>query len=149
MPFLVKADFKTHIYAEIVDAITRIDDTIVDKAISSAIGEAKSYLSRYDLVAIFGVVGGADPTVAATVTEHLKNIVKDIASWHMCKLGNPNIDLKLFRTGYEDAIAWLTKVQKGQADPDGWPYKADDLATPGNENTGIQWSSNPKRTQHF
>jgi phage gp36-like protein len=149
MPFLVKADFKTHIYIEIIDTISRTDDTILDKAISSAIGEAKSYLSRYDLTAIFGVVGGAEPTVSAAITEHLKNVVKDIASWHMIKLANPNVDLKLFRTNYEDAIAWLTKVQKGQADPDGWPYKPDDPATAGNENTGIQWSSNRKRTQHF
>lgn len=148
MPFLVKADFKTHIYSELIDSITRADDEIVEKGISSGIAEAKSYLSRYDLLAIFGNTN-TEPTVDEELLEHLKDVVKDIAAWKMCKLANPNVDLKLFRTGYEDALAWLKLVQKGQADPDGWPYKEDDPATPGDENSGIQWSSNTKRTQSF
>lgn len=148
MPFLVKADFKTHLYSEVIDSITRADDTIVTKGISSGIAEVKSYLSRFDLMAIFGDAS-TEPTVAAPLLEHLKDIVKDVAAWKMCKLANPNIDLKLFRTGYEDAIAWLTKVQKGQADPEGWPYKTDNTATDFNENNGVQWSSNRKRRNHF
>lgn len=143
MPFLVKADFNTHIYEEIIDEITRTDDTIITKGIDAAIGEAKTYLSRYDRTALF------TPTVSDALIEHLRSVVKDIAAWHMVKLANPNIDLKLFRTNYEDAIKWLEKVQKGQADPEGWPYKTDDPATPGNENSGVQWSSNQKRNQHF
>jgi hypothetical protein len=123
-------------------------DNIVTTGISSAIDEAKGYLNRFDLVAIFGTADD-DPTVAAPQLEHLKSVVKELACWKLIKLANPNVDLKLFRTGYEDAIAWLTKVQKGQVDPEGWPYKPDDPATPGNENSGIQWSSNKKRTQHF
>lgn len=120
-------------------------DVIVTNAINAGIAEVKSYLSRFDLVKLFGA-----GEVAATVTdEHLKNVTKDVAAWHLVKLSNPNIDLKLFRTGYEDAIAWLKLVQKGQADPDGWIYKEDDASTPGNENSAIQWSSNQKKTQHF
>lgn len=148
MPFLVKADFKTHLYAEVIDSITRTDDDIVARGITGAIAEAKSYLSRYDLLAIFGN-SDTEPTVEDENLEHLKEVVKDIAAWKMIKLANPSVDLKLFRTIYEDAIAWLKLVQKGQADPDGWPYKEDDPATPGDENSGIQWSSNPKRTQSF
>ncbi len=120
-------------------------DVIVTNAINAGIAEVKSYLNRFDLVKLFGV-GETAPTVT---DEHLKNITKDVAAWHLVKLSNPNVDLKLFRTGYEDAIAWLKLVQKGQADPDGWEYKEDDAATPGNENSSIQWSSNAKKTQHF
>lgn len=148
MAFLTKDDFKTHLYEEVIESITREDDEIVDKGISAAISEAKSYLNRYDLLALFGD-GDTDPTVAESLIDHLKDVVKDLACWKMIKLANPSIDLKLFRTNYEDAIAWLVKVQKGQADPEGWPYKADDPATPENENSTVQWSSNHKRRQHF
>jgi hypothetical protein len=82
-------------------------------------------------------------------SEHLQNVVKDIACWHLVRLANPNVNLELFRTTYEDAIRFLEKVMKGQADPEGWPYKPDNPLTEGNENTGIQWTSNRKRKQHF
>lgn len=118
---------------------------IVAKAIQAAVAEAKSYLSRYDLMQLFG-----DDTTPETIAdEHLKNIVKDIACWYLVRLANPNIDMTLFRTIYEDAIKWLVLVQKGQADPEGWPYKPDDPDTDYDESAGIQWSSNTKRRQHY
>lgn len=145
MPYLVKADLKTHIYLEVLNEISRNDDTIIDTRISAAIAEVKSYLSRYDLLKLFG-----DAVTAPEVeSEHLKNIVKDIACWHILRLSNPNIDMTLFKAAYDDAIRFLEKVMLGKADPEGWPYKADDPATPTNENNGIQWSSTKKRTQHF
>jgi hypothetical protein len=145
MSFITTDDFKTHVYAELIDEITRGDADIPLRGISAGISEAKGYLSRFDLPKIFGT-SEIEPEVN---DEYLKDIVKDLALWKMVKLANPNIDLKLIRTSYEDAIAWLKTVQKGGADPEGWPYKPDDLATPGNENYGIQWSSNKKRRQHF
>jgi phage gp36-like protein len=149
MPFLVKADFKTHLYAEIIDNITRADDTVLDKALSAGIAEVKMYLSRYDLLALFGT-SLVEPTVAAPYLEHLKNLTKDVASWHLVKLANPNVDLKLFRTLYEDAIKLLEKIMMGKAVPEGWPYKADDpLTETYNENTSVQFTSNLKRTQLF
>lgn len=129
--------------------VTTDPDQIIALAISSAIAEAKSYLNRYDLVKLFGDPTTDPVTEPEVLSEHLKSLVKDIACWHLVKLANPNVNLELFRTGYEDAIKFLEKVMKGQADPDGWPYKEDDPLTPGNENQGIQWSSNTKQTQHF
>lgn len=118
---------------------------LVAKAINAAVAEVKSYLSRYDLLKLFG-----DNITAPVVNdEHLKNIVKDVATWYLLRLTNPNIDLALFRTIYEDAIKWLVLVQKGQADPEGWPYPEDDPDTDYDESAGIQWSSNPKRRQHY
>lgn len=148
MPFLVKADLETHLYPEIMNEITRDDDTIITRGLNAGIAEVKSYLSRYDLLALFGT-SSVDPTVDAQYLDHLKQVTKDVAAWHIIKLSNPNVDLKLFRTGYEDAIAWLKLVQKGQADPEGWPYKADDPNTPVDESSGVQWTSNKKNTQRF
>lgn len=140
MAYLTEADLNTHIYAEIVTEITRADATLAPKAIDAAIAESKSYLSKYDLTALF-----ADNFA----DENLKNKVKDLACWHLIKLANPNIDLALFRTAYEDAIKYFDKVIKGLVDPDGWPYKPDDPVTAFPEGSSVTSSSTPKRCQHW
>jgi phage gp36-like protein len=141
MAFLTKADFATHIYAEIIDEITRNNDTIVTKAINNAVSEMKAYLNRYDFVLLFG-------DASAFSDEYLKSIGKDIACWHLLKLVNPNINLELFRTAYEDAIKFLKLVMKGEADP-AWPLKADDPNTPNDDAGLVEYRSLPKRTNHF
>lgn len=145
MPYLVQEDLYTKIYQEIIEEIVRENATIVPKAISSAIAETKSYLSRFDLLKLFGT----DTIDAEVQDDYLKDIVSDIACWNIIKLANPNINIPMFRTAYEDAIAFLTKVMKGQASPDGWIYKADNPDTPINENNAIQWSSNSKKRHDF
>jgi phage gp36-like protein len=113
---------------------------IVAEAITAAISEVKGYLSRYDRTKLFD----------GTVTDvNLKNKVKNIVCWHLIILANPNIDVAMFRTAYEDAIAWLRDIQKGIVDPEGWVYKADDSATDYNENTSVKLYSNDKRTNHY
>lgn len=136
---ITAAELKSNFYPEILNEITRNDSTIAEGCIRSAEAEAKSYLSKYDLDTLFGGTLGDD------ITGHLKTTIKDIASWHLVRLANPNIDLKLFRTNYEDAIKWLKAVQSGQTDPKGWPYPADDTGS----HDSIQWSSNRKRDQFF
>ena len=141
MAFLTKADFATHIYAEIIDEITRNNDAIVTKAINNAVSEMKAYLNRYDFVLLFG-------DASAFSDEYLKSIGKDIACWHLLKLVNPSINLELFRTAYEDAIRFLKLVMKGEADP-AWPLKADDPNTPNDDAGLVEYRSLPKRTNHF
>jgi phage gp36-like protein len=149
MAFLVKTDLKTHLYSEILDEITRDDDTIIDNCISRSIQEVKSYLSRYDLLQMFGDSNTAS-VLTGDVLDHLKNLVKDVACWHLVKLANPNVNMELFKQVYDDTIKFLNLVAAGKADPEGWIYKADDPATnPYNENDFIQFTSNTKRTQHF
>jgi len=139
MALLIKADLKTHQYAEIINEITRGDDSIVDKAIARGEAEAKSYLNRYDIATMF-VTGYTD--------ELLRGLVKDLVCWHLIKLCNPNISLELFRTSYEDAIKTLEKIMKGAIDP-AWPLRADDAATPNDEGGHIYWNSNTKRSNHY
>lgn len=138
MPLLVKDDFKTHIYPEITALITRTDDTLINKAISNAEGEARSYLNRFDLDTMFQTTFN---------NEHLKGLVKDIACWHLIKLANPNVNLELFRTAYEDAIKFLDKVQRGYVDPE-WPLRNNPDTTL-DESGHISWSSNTKRKNHY
>ena len=140
MPLLVKADLKTHQYTEIIDEITRADDTIVDKAILRGEAEAKAYLNRFDIAAMF---------VTTNTDEFLRGLVKDLVCWHLIKLCNPNINLELFRTIYEDAKAMFKDIMKGNADPAGWPLRADDADTPNDESGHIYASSNTRRNNHY
>ena len=144
MPLITQSDLGTHLYPEVISEITRADDTLVSKAIDTAIQEAKIYLSRYDLLQLFG-----NNTTAATVQdEYLKSIIKDIACWHLLRLANVSIDYTAFRTAYEDAVESLKTIMTGAANPQGWPYyDATTETTP--KGDAINWTSNPKRVNHY
>lgn len=144
MPYLSKADFVTHIYAETINSITRGTDAILDTKISEAVQLAKSYLSRYDLEKLF------NPAATGYVAdENLKSKIKSITVWNLLKLANPTVDMDTARLNYEDAIQWLKDVQKEIANPDGWPYKTDDTATSFPEGSTFSYSSTKKRTNGY
>jgi hypothetical protein len=150
MPYLLAGDLDSHIYEEIRDEITRNDGDRITNAIAEGVSEAKSYLSRFDRQKLFGYMNGEEEIEATVEDEMLQNCVKSIAVWRLVRLANPNINIAMARTNYEDAISWLGKVQSGKCDPEGWPYKADDATSEEyNENNSIQWSSNTKRGNHF
>lgn len=144
MAYLTKEDITTHLYAEVRDEITRGDDSLITKAITTGVGMAKSYLNRYDLVAMFD----NDDSKRTFNDEFLNGVVKDIVCWHLIKLCNPNVNLELFRTVYEDAIKYLEKVQRGNTDP-AWPLKANNPDTPNDDAGNIEWRSLDKRINHY
>lgn len=112
-------------------------------AIKNAVGEVKSYLNRYDKVAML-----SDTDNQRTFQDYFfDSKVKDIACWHLVKLANPNVNLELFRTAYEDAIKYFKDVQRGNVDPE-WPLK-DDPDTELDESGHISATSNTKRTNHY
>lgn len=144
MPLITPSDLSTHMYPEIITEITRNDSAIVSKAIDTAIQETKMYLSRYDLLQLFG----NDTTGPAIQDEFLKSLVKDIACWHLLRLANPNIDYAIFRTAYEDALTTLKAIMSGATNPQGWPYyDATNESTPTGDT--ITWNSNPKRVNYY
>ncbi len=144
MSYLLVGDLDSIIYSENRDEIVRSDNSIIYQAIESAIGEAKSYMARFDLLKIFG----NDDTDPVVTDEHLKAKVKDLVLWQLVKLGNPNIKVDMARTCYEDAIKWFEKIAISKVVP-GWPMPADDADTDVNENDSIQWDSEDKRQNHY
>lgn len=143
MPLITPADLSTHIYTEIINEITRNDDSIATIAINAAIQEAKLYLSRYNLVQLFGT-----ETIEAVINDTLlKSLVKDIAVWHLLKLSNTNIDQATHRLAYEDAIKTLKNIMSGAAVPDGWPFA--EPATNESDGDTISWTSNEKRRNYY
>jgi len=111
---LLEADLKTHLYTEQITTISRSDSTLIDEAIAAAIGEAKGYLSRYDIDTIFAETGSArDKTLLMWL--------KDIATWHFITLANAAADDDFRESRYNSAIKWLKDVQSGKTVPYGWP----------------------------
>lgn len=141
---------KSSIYPEILDIITRKDDTVVEMQILAAQSLCATYLFKYDLKPVFGddsVSPAVKPTV---VSPALQKIVKIIASYYLVRQSNPNIDLELYRKDYEDAIALLENIRDGQNNLTELSYRQDDPDTPEDESAnGVSWSSNPKRTNYF
>ncbi len=141
---------KSSIYPEILDIITRKDDSVVEMQILAAQSLCASYLFKYDLKPVFGddsTVPAEPPTV---VSAALQKIVKIIASYYLVRQSNPNIDLELYRKDYEDAITLLENIRDGQNRLTELTYRKDDPDTPEDESAnGVSWSSNPKRTNYF
>lgn len=144
MAYLVKADFTTHLYSELIDEITRSTDAILTEAIAEAILLAKGYLSRFNRTKLFddGATGFVDDA-------QLKSVVKDLTLYKLIRLANPNLLTDEIRIRYEDAIAWLKDVQKGTVDHEGWPYVDDDEDTDREEGSAISYTSNEKRGNHY
>lgn len=135
---LLREDFDTHMYPEIIGVIERQDNDILEKAIAAAEGEAKGYLSRYDIETLFETTGvNRDPTLLL--------YLKDIAMWHFILLANPDTDLELRRTRFEDAIKWFEKIQAGKIVQKQWP-----IPSPEVEGSDI-WlvSSQPRRKTRY
>lgn len=144
MPIISETDLGTNLYPEVVAEITRADNTITDRAIDAAVQEAAMYLSRFDLVQLFGN-GTTLPTVS---DEFLKVLVKDLACWHLVRLCNTGVDYAVFRTAYADAIETLEKIQQGKLQPQGWPY-LDATGLTAAAGDAISWHSNRKRHNYF
>ncbi len=144
MPIITSADLGTNIYPEIITEITRGDTSIADAAIANAIQEAKMYLARFDITALFGT----DTEPPTTIDAFLAGLVKDIACWRLIKLSNTGVDFAAYRSIYEDAINTLDKIKTGSIQPQGWAYA--DLST---ETTpmgdSISWTSNARRHNYY
>ena len=150
-------DLKTELYPEVIEAITRSNNSEVLTQIKAAEDFCKSYLFKYDLKALFGD-DTVSPVVAPTVIdENLKKTVKIIAAYWLVRKSNPNVSVDLFRDDYQLMVGtkaepgWLFDIKEGNINP-AWPYKANDPTTDIDESTidnSVSWSSNPKRTQRF
>lgn len=137
---------KTTLYPEVIRQITRGDDEAVRLQIVAAEALAMSYLTKYDLKALFGTE--SEPPTHPN--ELVKTVVKTIASYYLLKMANPNVNIELAQLDYKDAIAILRDIRDGKNNLVGVPYAADDPETDEDEAGGeVSWSSNVKRHNHI
>lgn len=141
MPYLTNGEIQTHLYGEVIDEVSRGDESNLQAAIEAAMSEAEGYLSAYDTVAVFS---------GENRNPILLLFVKDIAVWHYIQLANPSVDLELRRIRYDNAVTWLTKVQKGQTVPNlTYPQPPMDSNGDGYPDGYIKWGGNIKRNNNF
>lgn len=97
MSFITKKDLRIAIREYQLDEITEADDTLVEIAISHAIGEMKPYLHRYDTGRLFATTANQRPDI-------LVRFAVDIAIFELCSIALPDQDLENRRALYKRAI---------------------------------------------
>lgn len=138
--FITPQDYDASIHAEILDAITRSDDTIVEICEDRAIAQMKGYLqARYDCDAIFSAQGEER-------NQLILMMAIDITLYHIFCAHNPQKLSPMRQDRYDRALEWLKKVSENKltiADAPQLP-----IAELKRNDTSL-FASNPKRTQHL
>lgn len=137
--FIDPEDYDATVHRDIIDSLTRSDNSILDICEDRAIAEMKSYLSaRYDVENIFSARG----------TERHPLVLMmclDIATYHIYSVGNPQkLTNGIRQNRYERAVEWMKGVQKGSVSINGAPLLEDDL-----QQSPFFLKSNPKRSTRF
>lgn len=135
--FITKEDFKRAIRLYEIDEITDGDDALVEASISTAIGEIKPYLFRYDTEKIFGSAGPEREPL-------LVRFAVDIAVFELVSIARPDQDLENRRALYKRAIDWLKQVRDDDI-PTGLPKKE----TESPPDATILSGSQKKRNNYF
>jgi phage gp36-like protein len=115
--FITRDDLNKNIYAEIIDAITRLDGTREEYGIRAAEEKVKSYLAgKYDLDFIFSKVGDErNFMVVDTVANIALYIIADV-------LENMPVTIQ---NAYENSMEYLKDLQAGKAALSGIPEPKD------------------------
>ena len=136
--FITTTDYPAVIHSEILNALTRGDNTIIEEAEDRAIEEMKGYLSsRYDVENIFNKTGSDRNKV-------ILQYALDIAIYRLHIIHNPQKMPESRLALYEQAIEWLKQVSKGMINPPDLP-----VLSPQNVHGQVLYGSNDKRSNHF
>jgi len=134
--FIEEKDLYIAIREYEVRDIVQGDAALIDIAISTAVGEMKPYLHRYDCEKIFSATGEARESL-------LVRFAVDIAVFELVSIARPDQDLENRRALYNRAIGWLKQVRDEKI-PCGLP-----LLPIAPEDAKVLSNSNPKRTNYF
>lgn len=144
--FINITDYDASIHSEILDALVRKDQSLVEICEDRAVAEMRCYLSgRYDCDALFA------PYVAAESQPDTRHqlvlmMALDIAIYHIFSIHNPMKLSQLRKDRYERAIEWLKAVAAGTISIEGAPLAPEEKQV---ANQSFRIVSNPKRHSHF
>lgn len=138
--FISREDYGASVHAEILDAVTRSDATIIDLCQERAISEMKGPLSkRYDVEKIFSAEGKDRNQLVVMMAI-------DIAIYHMFSIHNPRNISQVRVDRYKRAMTWLKEVRNGNEDVNGLP----ELEPEDREKSSrYLLGSNPKRSNYI
>lgn len=138
--FINPEDYDASIHREILDALVRSDEAVVEICEDRAVSEMRGYLSaRYDVDALFAAQGAdRHPLVLMMAI--------DIAVYHLFCIHNPQKMSQIRVDRYDRAVEWLKQVSRRQVTIDGAPLLPDDTLK---QQSPWLMRSNPKRTNHL
>ena len=115
--FITRDDLNKNLYVEIIDAITRLDETREEYGIRAAEEKVKSYLAwKYDLDFIFSKVGDErNFMIVYTVANIALYIIADVLESMPVTIQN----------AYENSMEYLKDLQAGKATLSGIPEPKD------------------------
>lgn len=138
--FVQLSDYDATIHREILDALTRTDESVIEICEDRAIAEMRCYLSkRYDCDRIF----------SATEDKRLQLVlmmVIDIVVYHIFCIHNPQKLSQLRKDRYERAVEWMKAVAAEEISIEGAPLLPEDVRA---AYTPFRIKSNPKRANHW
>ena len=138
--FIELTDYDASIHREILDALVRDDETVIEICEDRAIAEMRGYLSRrYDCDLIFSATD-------AERNQLILMMAMDIAIYHVFSIHNPQKISQIRKDRYDRAMEWLKQVANENISIDGAPtLSEEDQRT---KSTFIM-TSNPKRVNHY
>lgn len=138
--FVQLSDYDASIHREILDALTRSDESVVEICEDRAIAEMRCYLSkRYDCDCIFAAVGDARLQLVLMM-------VIDIAVYHIFSIHNPQKLSQLRKDRYDRAVEWMKAVAAEDISIEGAPLLPEEQRA---AHAAFRIHSNTKRTNHW
>jgi phage gp36-like protein len=138
--FITIPDYDSRIHKEILDALVRDDETIIEIVEDQSIALMRSYLNnRYDCDTIFSATEG-------NRNQLILSIALDITVYNIFCIHNPQKISSVTKDRYDRAIEWLRQVNKGQASIDGAPLLPPEKLA---DNSPYLTRSNHKRVNHY
>lgn len=138
--FVQLSDYDASIHREILDALTRDDNSIVEICEDRAIAEMRCYLSkRYDCDRIFSAEGNDR-------NQLILMMVLDIAVYHIFCIHNPQKLSQIRKDRYERAVEWMRVVSAENISIEGAPLLPEEERKSG---SSFRIKSNPKRISHM
>ena len=138
--FVQLSDYDASIHREILDALTRADESVIEICEDRAIAEMRCYLSkRYDCNRIF----------AATGSDRLQLVlmmVIDIAVYHIFCIHNPQKLSQLRKDRYDRAVEWMKAVAAEDISIQGAPLLPEEVRA---AHAPFRLKSNTKRVNHW
>lgn len=135
--FIELPDYDAGIHREILAAVTRDDDAIVEICEDQVIAWMRGYLcGRYDCDAIFSATG-------ANRNQLVLMMLRDIVVYRLLCIHNPQKISSIRKDLYDRAVEWMQAVR------DGMPIDGAPLLPREEQKSRYAMHSNPKRTNHY
>lgn len=135
--FIELSDYDASIHRDILDALTRNDEAIVEICEDRAIAEMRGYLSgRFDCDTLFAATGNSRNQLVLMM-------LIDIAVYHLFSIHNPQKLSQLRKDRYDRAVEWMRAVK------DGLPVDGIPLLPEQERRKRYEMHSNRKRINHY